>query len=348
MLWFLIKIICKCILYITGWKDTVVMSKKVPEKSVIIFPHSSYFDYLIFSMYTFAFTSQFQNLNFYVLMSERFSWMFCLSRSIIAVPDKYVRHYMEVLQCSHAKAVFEAYKNEILSFVSKKYSLTAKENIKSDTVSYICDKLKNKSHFSLLISPTGSITNTQWKSGYLYIAKQLNVPVTVAGINYKEKQLYFLESFNVDDDFNEAVVKEEFEKIGRLGNNKLIDYPTFTSFVSSVLLIPNMFSVNIFMGFLTLLASVVSFYYHYTMEKCFAVLDIITANVLLICLLYLSWDVKCHISLVICFCLSTFYYGRSFGNCRPRSNNYTINHSKFHLFFAISCSILLNTLSDHT
>jgi hypothetical protein len=48
---------------------------------------------------------------------------------------------MEVLQCSYAKAVFEAYKNEILSFVSKKYSLTAKENIKSDTVSYICDNI---------------------------------------------------------------------------------------------------------------------------------------------------------------------------------------------------------------
>lgn len=64
-------------------------------------------------------------------------------------------------------------------------------NAKGDKlVSVITEILKAKESFHLLIAPKGGITKLPWRSGYYYIAKGLNVPIGVVGVDYKFKCLW--------------------------------------------------------------------------------------------------------------------------------------------------------------
>ena len=171
MIKYIFKFLCQIILYSIGWEHTF-NTTKINKKCIIIYPHSSYFDYFLSVLYT----SQI-NLEVYTIISERF--LPFNIKGAISAPDKYMRYYMSK-GYTKFQAFCECWKNTILG---RKVDV---ENIgKTGYVEHVCNMLKDKENYVLLISPTGSITDTKWRSGYYHIAKKLNVPIIVAGIDYK-------------------------------------------------------------------------------------------------------------------------------------------------------------------
>lgn len=55
------------------------------------------------------------------------------------------------------------------------------------SVERIVEELKQQDKFALLISPKGTIINSNWRSGYYYIALELNAFLMAAGLDYEKK-----------------------------------------------------------------------------------------------------------------------------------------------------------------
>jgi 1-acyl-sn-glycerol-3-phosphate acyltransferase len=76
---------------------------------------------------------------------------------------------------------------------------------KSNNVKLIADVFKNNDLFRLALSPEGTRTKVdKWKTGFYYIAKEANVPVISASLNFKDKEIkisdpYYI-SGNIDED----------------------------------------------------------------------------------------------------------------------------------------------------
>lgn len=345
----IIASICRFILYIFGWRDIQSKSKASElKKLVMIYPHSSLFDFIFFVLYSTGYPEQFQFSNFYVLMSERYSWMFFASPSVIPTPDKYVRYLMEERNLTYNQAIFQILKNGLMKVLfpkSLEYRLECFEGKKKyNFVKNICDRLSVDPNFILLISPTGSLTELSWKSGYRYIAETLDCKIGTAGINYEQRtcQIFSPKHFK---EASESDLKNEFEIVGRKDNCGIIDWPTFSTFLGSCLLIPGMFEISDMVGLSSLFMSIVSFIYHYTHETCCVKLDLFSALSFMAYIFYFK-SVSCGvISVLNCllFCFSCFFLGRSWNSTRPRTNNYELNHSLFHVFTALAVSMMIQT-----
>src|SRR4029078_5469197 len=57
-------------------------------------------------------------------------------------------------------------------------------------LSPIVDQIKQSNKAQFLISPKGSILKKEWRTGYYYIAKQLNAPFCCLGMDYEQKKVY--------------------------------------------------------------------------------------------------------------------------------------------------------------
>jgi hypothetical protein len=65
-------------------------------------------------------------------------------------------------------------------------------------ITKIIAELSPKDKFIFLICPKGTIVKAPWRSGYYNIAKQLQVPLLVAGLDYEKKTVIASESINYD------------------------------------------------------------------------------------------------------------------------------------------------------
>ena len=76
--------------------------------------------------------------------------------------------------------------------------------VKEHNVKRIVDSLQQE-QFMFLISPKGSILKKDWKTGYYYIAKQLNVPIIAVGLDYENKNIYIGKPIN--NQLEEPIIK---------------------------------------------------------------------------------------------------------------------------------------------
>lgn len=63
-----------------------------------------------------------------------------------------------------------------------------------DTGGGFVDKTTTKfsdKNFKIVISPEGKLISSEWRSGYYYLAKNLKASIMVAGLDYKNKKLWF-------------------------------------------------------------------------------------------------------------------------------------------------------------
>ena len=82
---YITNFICKIILYTIGWEISFNYDKfKINKKAILIYPHSSYFDYFISILYT-----SHLDYNMYTIVSERF--LPFNMKGVIPAPDKYIR-----------------------------------------------------------------------------------------------------------------------------------------------------------------------------------------------------------------------------------------------------------------
>ncbi len=220
-----LSIIFKCVLYVIGWNINYDLKYKIEssaDKAVLIYPHSSYLDYFFFCLYYYAYELD----NFYVIVTERFVPFEFMCRYLIPAPDFAVRNYMEK-GYSRLGSIFYAWIDRIKGVESN--SAYTRVNFVKD----ICDKMKNKKNYYILISPTGSVSKKSWRSGYYYIAKELEIPIAVVGIDYKKRNATFEKIVDINNYTleNQNVLESCFYSIKTFLNEKNLYMFNFCSIV---------------------------------------------------------------------------------------------------------------------
>lgn len=186
----LASLVCKIILFCCGWNTSPNKSIKYlnnVDKAILIYPHSSYFDYVFYSLYYYAYNLK----DIYTIMTERFIPFPSLSPSLIPAPDYNVRYYADK-GYSRLKSICYAW---IDKFRGQEIERTYN---KTNFVTYLSDYFKDR-NYKILISPTGSISSQKWKSGYYHLANNLNVPILVCGVDYFKKDLVVINTLRAED-----------------------------------------------------------------------------------------------------------------------------------------------------
>lgn len=209
----LLSTLIKWILYIIGWDindNNKLMFKNFPNKAVLIYPHSHYFDYLFFCMYYYAYELH----NIYVIITERFVPFEFMGKYLIPAPDVFVRNYIDK-GMSRIKAIYYGWVDRIKGNEASSYK-------RVNFVNTVCDKMKDKDTYYILISPTGSVTKDDIKTGFYHIAKNLDIPVITVGVDYKKKDVVIVDQVNVKDYSLEKFqdkIKTDFDEIKTFKNN---------------------------------------------------------------------------------------------------------------------------------
>lgn len=92
---------------------------------------------------------------------------------------------------------------------------TKLEDRNGGVVGNIVDMLRDKDNFIFLISPKGTVENTdKWRTGYYYIAKNLNVPIICMSTDYYFKRIVVGDPVSTEDDIEtvETKLKNQLSK----------------------------------------------------------------------------------------------------------------------------------------
>jgi 1-acyl-sn-glycerol-3-phosphate acyltransferase len=99
----------------------------------------------------------------------------------------------------------ELFKFPLGFFFKKMGGKPVERGSKSNNVKLIADVFKNNDLFRLALSPEGTRTKVdKWKTGFYYIAKEANVPIISASLNFKDKEINISDPYyitgNIDED----------------------------------------------------------------------------------------------------------------------------------------------------
>jgi len=73
-------------------------------------------------------------------------------------------------------------------------------------VGQMVDRFASEEHMLLALAPEGTRSKTkEWKTGFLHIAKQAQVPIVPVGLDYKNKQVVFLPHYFVEGEVEEEL-----------------------------------------------------------------------------------------------------------------------------------------------
>jgi hypothetical protein len=182
----MLKYIARFVLNFFGWKS--LFDKSVIKKrghSVIVYPHTSIFDFLIILLYFATIPKYFDDLK--ILMRPQSM-------------DGIFGSFLERLNCIRAS------KNEV------KNSGLTKELI---------NRLKKNPNSKLLISQKGTREYREdWRTSFWWIAKELNCSISSYGLNYETKELVLIKQWNIDE--YESVeklipeIKREFSRVPQI------------------------------------------------------------------------------------------------------------------------------------
>lgn len=242
-------------LIILGWESLPINHihelKNKNKKIVVIFSHTSYWDFWLIILYAMAYPGIMDNV--YTVIKPQ---------------------------------VFESWYGKILrdnNFIPA----TKLEEKNGGFVSNTVEKLKTKDIFMLMLSPEGTIKKNEWKSGYYYIAKSLCAKIVVAGFDYEKKSLVVIGPVDISDKTLHSAnlylqqnmsriiplnIKNSFVPIypspqHNILNISFCDYVSLSIFVTSVFILKNIiFHCPFSLIFHTMIYYTVSFIYHYTKE----------------------------------------------------------------------------------
>ena len=85
----------------------------------------------------------------------------------------------------------------------------------------VIDELKKIDNFLLIITPEGRFDADRFRSSFVYLAKELEAEVMPVQIDYKNKQLKFLPSFNMAGEKEEIIKRIRLEFDGIKGRKKI-------------------------------------------------------------------------------------------------------------------------------
>lgn len=72
-------------------------------------------------------------------------------------------------------------------------------------------------NFRIVISPEGKLVSSEWRSGYYYLAKNLKASIMVAGLDYKNKKLWFGKRHSYDEIISTDYMTLQNELIKEMG-----------------------------------------------------------------------------------------------------------------------------------
>ena len=85
----------------------------------------------------------------------------------------------------------------------------------------VIDELKKIDNFLLIITPEGRFDADRFRSSFVYLAKELGAEIMPVQIDYKNKQLKFLSSFNMAGEKEEIIQRMRLEFDGIMGRKKI-------------------------------------------------------------------------------------------------------------------------------
>lgn len=168
-----ISYIFKFILFILGWsRITEKQLSKISNlnKAVLLFSHTSYFDFWILILY------------------------------VLAQP--------EILNDVYIVMKPQPFQNPIFKFFLEKLHFLPASRLEdkgSGFVNRISEFLNTKNTFFLLISPEGTIKANEWRTGYFYIAKATKSSIMVVGFDYVNKCLSLGKNDYIPSHFSDII-----------------------------------------------------------------------------------------------------------------------------------------------
>jgi len=186
----LLSSIASGILWCIGWNSLPrnLVEDFSNSKRVVLFSHSSYWDFVLFLLYWATVPSIMRDM--YVVMKPQ--------------PFKYLGW---LLQPTFIPAT--SITDRGLGFVD---STTR--------------RFRGKTTFQLMISPKGTIVDAPWRSGWYYLARNLDAEVQVIGLDYRLKTVVFQPPRSLSDkDQLEAELKEDMTHITPLYTHQELHIP---------------------------------------------------------------------------------------------------------------------------
>lgn len=176
MFWSLLSIpltlLARVILFTMGWSlldDSICNQLNKYDRTVLVFSHTTYADFYILILYILAHPNRL-NLIKTLVKPQPFEYAGPLLRKLGAIPA------------------------------------TKVEDKNGGAVNRLVAELNQFDKFLFLISPKGTIINRPWRSGYYHIAKSLNAPLMVAGLDYETKQVIVSKEISYEEE--EPIVRE--------------------------------------------------------------------------------------------------------------------------------------------
>lgn len=177
------KYLARTMLSLMGWEvqDIDYYRSRIPDtRTILLFSHSTYWDFVIFMLYSMACPGMLDDL-YTVMKPGPFKWFGWLLRPLGFIPA------------------------------------TNKEGF----VQKVSGELQQKNRFRLVLSPKGTRSNVDWRSGYYWIARETNAHLQVVGMDYGQRQLIIVPSRPFVDDrlLIEQNLKEDMKQITPLHPN---------------------------------------------------------------------------------------------------------------------------------
>lgn len=143
--------VSRLILTIFGWNANVL---PLGKREVLIYPHTSNWDFVLMVLYRFANPTLTKN-TYFLVKPQLFDH------------NKFLAYFLEKMNMIPAAKL---------------------ETVGSNSTKRIIDFLNEKEEFVLVMSPEGSRDRKEWRSGYYWIAKATKAAIRVAGLDYKDKK----------------------------------------------------------------------------------------------------------------------------------------------------------------
>lgn len=166
--------IARAILWIIRWNEITPEDLKKQnsiKRKIAIIPHTTYFDFIFCILYMLA-HPQYFNTTYVAMRGDYVNGMF---------------------------GFFFRYFNSI--------PMTQREKSNKGKIQELTSFFQDKKEFTFLLSPEGTLKKGKWRSGYFYLAKSLECPIQVIGIDYAKKRGIIL------DAIYPSTLKETQEKL---------------------------------------------------------------------------------------------------------------------------------------
>jgi len=180
MLYLIAKWLSRAILYVAGWKLVMEEDKERLQshnKVVYIFPHTSLWDFVIGVLYLFAHPG---------LLDDGY---------FIMKPQPFEKWYGGILK----RARF--------------IPATRREESGKGFVEKTAAILSSKDKAYVFISPEGTRVANEWKTGFYYLAREMDAKIGIVGLDYELQEfvittIYDLEDYSSYEEMKEVLMKD--------------------------------------------------------------------------------------------------------------------------------------------